>query len=106
MSRHKLTTFGEIIKALRLENNMPQRRVAALLDIDTSILSKYEKNVRQPSNDIIDKIAKIFDVDKDKLRFEAFTDKIANQFIQDDIDSRALRVAESKVEYIKSKKKI
>ena len=105
MSKNKLTTFGETIKNLRLEKNLPQRKVAALLDIDTSILSKYEKNVRQPSKELIEKIAKIFNVDSQTLLFEAFTDKIAYQFIEDDIDSKTLRVAEDKVEYIKSKKK-
>lgn len=105
MSKNKLTTFGETIKSLRLEKKLPQRKVAALLDIDTSILSKYEKNVRQPSNDLIEKIAKIFNVDSQTLKFEAFTDKIAYQFIEDDIDSKTLRVAEDKAEYIKSKKK-
>ena len=105
MSKNKLTTFGETIKNLRLEKNLPQRKVAALLDIDTSILSKYEKNVRQPPNELIERIAKIFDVDSQTLIFEAFTDKIANQFIEDEIDSKTLRVAEDKAEYIKAKRK-
>jgi HTH-type transcriptional regulator, competence development regulator len=105
MSKNKWTTFGETIKQLRLKRQLPQRKVAALLDIDTSVLSKYEKNVRQPSIEIIEKIAKLFDVDSQTLIFEAVTDKYANQFIQEDIDKETLRVAESKAEYIKSKKK-
>lgn len=106
MSKNGMTTFGEMIKQLRLENKLPQRKVAALLDIDTSILSKYEKNIRQPSKELIEKIAKIFGVDSQTLVFEAVTDKIANQFVVEDIDSDTLRAAETKAQYIKSKKKI
>jgi len=105
MSKKTMTTFGETIKQLRLDKKLPQRKVAALLDIDTSILSKYEKNVRQPSEELIEKIAKIFNVDSQTLMFEAVTDKIANQFIEQNIDSKILRVAENKAEYIKLQKK-
>lgn len=105
MSKVAITTFGETIKQLRLDKKLPQRKVAALLDIDTSILSKYEKNIRQPSDELIEKIAKIFNVDSQTLKFEAVTDKIANQFIEEDIDKETLRVAEDKAKYIKSRKK-
>ena len=105
MSKMNITTFGETIKQLRLKNKLPQRKVAALLDIDTSVLSKYERNIRKPSNELIENIAKIFNVDSKILFFEATTDKFAYQLIEDNIDSIALRVAEDKAEYIKSKQK-
>jgi len=105
MSKKTMTTFGETIKQLRLDKKLPQRKVAALLDIDTSILSKYEKNIRQPSDELIERIAKIFNVDSQILIFEAVTDKIANQFIEQNVDSKILRVAENKAEYIKLRKK-
>lgn len=105
MSKKNLTTFGETIRRLREEQKLPQRKVAAILDIDTSLLAKYERNVRQPSIELIEKIAKLFNVDSQTLIFEAVTDKIANQFIEEDIDSKILRVAENKAEYLKSKKK-
>lgn len=105
MSKNNLTTFGETIKQLRLDNNLPQRKVAAQLDIDTSLLAKYERNVRQPSKDLILKIAELFNVASEPLISEALTDKIANQILEEDIDSKLLRVAEIKAEYIKSSKK-
>jgi transcriptional regulator with XRE-family HTH domain len=101
-----MTSFGETIKQLRLDRKLTQRNVATLLDIDTSILSKYEKNKRQPSEEQIEKLAKIFNVDSKSLIFEVVTDKIANQFVEDNIDSKTVRVAEEKAEYIKLKKKI
>lgn len=103
MSKNKLTTFGERIRQLREEQNLPQRKVAALLDIDTSLLAKYERNERQPSKEMIIKIAKIFKADSDELINEALTDKFAYQILQEEADSKILRVAEEKVKYIKTK---
>jgi len=105
MSKNKLTTFGETIKQLRLYNMLPQRKVAAHLDIDTSLLAKYERNVRQPSKELILKIAELFKVDSQTLISEALTDKLANQILKEDVDSKLLRVAENKAEYIKASKK-
>jgi transcriptional regulator with XRE-family HTH domain len=104
MSKRKLTTFGERIRQLREEQNLPQRKVAALLDIDTSLLAKYERNKRQPSKELITKIAKVFKVNSDELINEALTDKIAYQILEEEADSKILRVAETKVEYLKKQK--
>ena len=40
-------TFGEYIRELRENNKMPLRKLAALLDIDQSTLSKIERNERK-----------------------------------------------------------
>jgi transcriptional regulator with XRE-family HTH domain len=101
MSKKKMTTFGETIKQLREEQNLPQRKVAAYLDIDTSLLAKYERNVRQPSKELIIKIAALFKVNSEALISEALTDKIAYQILEEEADSKLLRVAENKVEYFK-----
>jgi transcriptional regulator with XRE-family HTH domain len=104
MSKKKLTTFGERIRQLREQQNLPQRKVAALLDIDTSLLAKYERNERQPSKEMIIKIANTFKVDSEELIREALTDKFAYQILEEEADSKILRVAEEKVKYIKTKK--
>lgn len=104
MSKKKLTSFGERIRRLREEKELSQRKVAALLDIDSSLLAKYERNERQPSRVLITKIAEIFKVDSDELINEALTDKIAYQILEEEADSKLLRVAENKVEYLKKQK--
>ena len=103
MSKHKLTTFGERIRQLREEQNLPQRQIAALLDIDASLLAKYERNERQPSKELITKIAEIYKVESAELLEEALTDKIALQILNEDVDSKILRVAEYKVNYLQKK---
>ncbi len=106
MSKQKLTTFGERIRQLREELKLPQRKVAALLDIDTSLLAKYERNERQPSKELIKKIADIFKADTEDLIAEAFSDKLAYQILEQDADSKILRVAENKVNYLRNKKTV
>lgn len=101
MSKHKLTTFGERIRKLREEQELPQRKVAAILDIDTSLLAKYERNERHPSKELISKIAKLYKIDCNELVNEVLSDKIAYQILEEDADSKILRVAETKVEYLK-----
>ena len=101
-----ITTFGETVKQLRLKNELPQRKIAALLDIDTSVLSKYGRNIKNPSNEMIENFARVFNVDSKILFFEATTDKFAYQLVEENIDNVALRVAEDKAAYIKSKRKI
>lgn len=103
MSKKKLTTFGKRIRLLRKEQNLPQRKVAALLDIDTSLLAKYERNERHPSKELISKIANIFNVDSEDLITEALTDKIAYQIIAEQADSKILKVAEEKARYLTAK---
>lgn len=101
MFKRKLTTFGKTIRQLRERLNLPQRKVAAYLDIDTSLLAKYERNVRRPSKELIIKIAELFKVNSQELISEALTDKIAYQIIEEDADSKLLRIAENKVKYLK-----
>lgn len=51
-------TFGEYIRSLREKKKLPLRKVAAALDIDTSILSKIERNEREPAKEMIPVLAK------------------------------------------------
>lgn len=105
MSKQKMTTFGERIRKLREERELPQRKVAALLDIDTSLLAKYERNERHPSKELITKIAELFKIDSNELVNEVLSDKIAYQILEEEADTKILRVAETKVEYLKQQNK-
>lgn len=105
MSKKKLTTFGERIRRLREEQNLPQRKIAALLDVDTSLLAKYERNERQPSKEMIIKIANIFKVNSEELIREALTDKFAYQILEEEASDKILRIAEEKARYIKANNK-
>ena len=48
-----MKTFGEYIRKSREDKGLPLRKVAAALDIDTSILSKIERNERRATTEMI-----------------------------------------------------
>lgn len=101
----KLESVGTQIRELREEAQMPLRKLAALLDIDQSTLSKIERNERKPNVKLVKKVARIFKIDKEKLLISFYSDIVAYE-IQDVIAfSEILEIAEAKVEYYQSSKK-
>jgi transcriptional regulator with XRE-family HTH domain len=98
-------TFGESIKRLRKEKKLPLREVAKALGIGTSMLGKIEKNSRKPTMEFIEKISKYFNV-TDKSLFIAFlSDEVAYQVIgREDYANEVFKVAEEKVEYLRTLK--
>jgi transcriptional regulator with XRE-family HTH domain len=103
MTKEIMSSFGEQIRTLREEKELPLRKVAAFLDIDTSLLGKIERNERQPSRELIKQIALFFKIDQKSLIRQFVSDQIAHKIIEED-DMEILKVAEKKVMYLKDKK--
>ncbi|MGM9534056.1 MAG: helix-turn-helix domain-containing protein [Intestinibacter sp.] len=59
--------FGKRLAELRKENKITQRELANKLNISKSSLAMYETNKRQPTNDVLVKLADYFDVSVDYL---------------------------------------
>jgi len=59
--------FIERIKQLREERQMPQRQLAAALEIDTATYCKIEKGERRAKGEQVVIIANILQVDKEEL---------------------------------------
>lgn len=104
MSRKDSISFGEYIRTLRENANLPLRKVAAELDIDTSTLSKIEKNERNANEQIIDRISKIFHVEKSDLKVRYLSDKITYQLLEEENGIEILKVAEEKIKYLTKSK--
>ena len=100
-----METFGEYIRQLRINAGLPLRKIAAQLDIDPSILGRIERDERKANKDFISGIAKIFNQDEQDLFNRFLSDRIAYKIIDENADIRVLKVAEQKVEYLKSKAK-
>lgn len=97
-----METVGQIIRTKRETLGLLLRQVSAYADIDQAILSKIERNERKPTKDLILKIAEILQLDKQELLIQFMSDKIAYEIADEDCASRVLKVAEEKIEYIKS----
>jgi transcriptional regulator with XRE-family HTH domain len=59
--------FTERIKQLREERQIPQRKLAAALDIDTATYCKYEKGERRPKREQVVNIAELLEADREGL---------------------------------------
>ena len=60
-------TFGEILRALRIQENETQPMLADILGISRSAVSMYESGAREPNFEILEAIADHYNVDMDYL---------------------------------------
>lgn len=100
---NKRETFGEHIRNLREAKKLPLRKVAAVLDLDPSTLSKIERGERSPNKDMIPPLAELFEEDSEKLGLILLSDKVAYELMQEDNPNEILKVAEEKIKYLKTK---
>ena len=73
-------SFGEYIRRLREENNLPLRKVAAQLDVDTSTLSKVERGERPISIDYLKPLSQILNADYKELQIKFLADSINSNY--------------------------
>ena len=83
---------------------MTLKEVSNKIGIDISLLAKIERSERRPTKEFIKNIAILFQVKEKELRNEYLSDQIAYKVLDEGADIKVLRVAESKIEYLKSKK--
>lgn len=100
-----LDAIGTEIRRLREEADMPLRKLAAMLDLDQSTLSKIERNERSPNVHIVEQVAKIFNKDKNELLITYYSDVVAEKIQREKNFLEILHVAEAKIEYQRGKKK-
>jgi transcriptional regulator with XRE-family HTH domain len=97
-----METLGQIIRNKRENLGLLLRQVSANLDIDPAILSKIERNERKPNKELIIKLSEILKLDKEELLAQYFSDKIAYDIADEDCADRVLKLAEKKVQYLKT----
>jgi transcriptional regulator with XRE-family HTH domain len=95
-------TFGDYIRKAREVKNLPLRKVAAHLDIDTSTLSKVERSERPASPDYLQPLAEILCIDLKEIQTIYIADRINKDFGNLEHLSEGLKEAEKQIN--KSKK--
>jgi len=89
--------FTDRIRQLRKECQMPQRQLAAALEIDTATYSKIEKGERRVKAEQIVTIANILKADKEELLSLWLADQIpASVANESGIVDKALRIIKEK----------
>lgn len=75
-----MDSFGEYLRALRENKGLPLRKVAAALDIDTSILSKIERNEREANKEMLPIFARVLEKDLREMEVKFIVHSVLSQF--------------------------
>lgn len=98
-----MDTIGDILRAERENRNLLLRQASALLEIDQAILSKIERNERKATKEQLNLFAKIYELDIENLLVLWLGEKIYKNIENEEFPLKALKVAEEKVKYNKTK---
>jgi transcriptional regulator with XRE-family HTH domain len=93
--------FGDSLWKAREEKNLPLRKVAAHLDIDTSTLSKVERGDRPASPDYLQPLADILELDLKEVQTIFIADKISKDFGGMEHLTDGLKAAEKQIKKAK-----
>jgi len=98
------TLFGNKIKALREDKQMPQRQLATILDIDTATFCKIEKGDRRARREQVITLSKFLEFDEKELLRLWSADKVYKIIADEDEPSQILDVVAESIETYKRKK--
>jgi len=91
--------IGEYIRQLREKENMPLRKLAAILDIDQSTLSKLERGERPVNRQMLPIIAKTFNIDEKEIVIKFMSKQVAYQLADEKYAKDILIAAEEEIKY-------
>ena len=99
-----MITLGDTLKQARDEKKLILRKVSAEVDIDQSLISKFEKNERKPTMEQIIRLAKFYGLPQNQLVINWYSEKIAEDLKYTESTSEILKVAEEKINYYRTQK--
>lgn len=97
-----MKSLGNTLKVAREEKDMILRKVSAEVDIDQSLICKFEKNERKPTKEQLIRLAKFYNLSEQDLIINWHSEKIAEELKYSQATTEILRVAEEKINYYKS----
>jgi transcriptional regulator with XRE-family HTH domain len=101
------TIFGNRIKTIREEKQIPQRQLASALEIDTATYCKIEKGDRRAKREQVFILSELLEVDSKELIRLWSADKVYDIIAEEEDATQILNVvAESIVEYKRKTAKI
>lgn len=94
--------FGDIVRSKREAKGLLLRQLAAMIDIDTAILSKIERGERKARREQVVRIAEALEFNVKELMIQYLSENIAYEILQEDSAKDILKVAESKINYLRN----
>lgn len=99
-SLSQMNSFGEYIRSLRRARQLLLRQVAADLDIDASLLSRFESNLKKPTREQVVKLASILKANERDMLIHYLSERVVYELKDEGLAIEAVRVAEKKIRYI------
>ena len=82
-------TMGEALRLLRIFNGYKSAELAKKLDLSQSYVSELENGKKQPTMEVLDKYAKVFEMKKSTLML--FAESLEGEEIKNDKKQRIAR---------------
>ncbi|XOV93128.1 MAG: Fic family protein [Bacteroidota bacterium] len=95
--------FNQLIKDQRFSKGMKLRELSAMTGIDQTLLSRFEKGDRLPTQDQLVDLMGALQLDFKSTRVEWMASKVLKLVGYNQISVEALQVAESRIEYLVKK---
>mgnify|MGYP000589784987 CR=1 FL=1 len=89
----EIMRFTEKIKMLRISNQLPQRKIAAALDIDTATYCKIEKGERKAKKEQVQQLELLYQVTTGTLLTLWLADRVSDLVSNEDVAYNALSLA-------------
>ena len=94
-----METLAEFLKTGRETKGLLLREVASLIDVDTAMISRFEKSDRIPTRPQLQKLSTALELNFDNLLTLWLSEKIYGDIHGEDVALKALQVAEERVKY-------
>lgn len=95
--------FITILTDLRTLNQSSKKELATFLNVDASLISRFESGERLPTKQQVEQIASFYRVKPSDLLISWLGEKIYREVEDEDFALEALQVAESRISYAKPK---
>ena len=74
-----MVSFGENLKKIRAEKNISQGELAEMLGVHATHISRYERDLTQPTLDVIKKLTDALNISADVLIFGNIEEQAKNK---------------------------
>ena len=95
--------FKDKMRQLRETQQIPQRKMAAALDIDTATYCKFEKGERKVQRKMLPIIADLLHADETELLTLWLAERVVYEVVSESVAFDVLKVAEEQVKYLTQK---
>lgn len=99
-----MKTIGNILRELREEKGLLLREVGAELSLDSTLLSKIERDERMPTKEQVKALANFYKEQENEVLIAWLSDKLVYEVRNEELGLDAIKVAEEKIKYGKNGK--